>query len=188
MSLRNCSYNMAAPMSTCTVEDQPNVIRFLWSEGVKRSEIYRRTNVQYGDSCLSQGRGYEWVERFQNGRQNVSDEHRRGRPVSVATETVKQQIEQRIRDYSRVTTDEIAVAFNLSHGSVYNIVHNDLGYRKVCGRWVPRQLSDDHNHAWQTICQEHLDRHAREVDAFLHRIVTGDESWVYHYEPEGKRQ
>jgi len=42
---------------------------------------------------LSQGRVYEWVERFQNG-QNVSDEHRRGRPVSVATETVKQQIEQ----------------------------------------------------------------------------------------------
>jgi hypothetical protein len=38
------------------------------------------------------------------------------------------------------------------------------------------------------ICQEHLDRHAREVDAFLHRIVTGDESWVYHYEPESKRQ
>jgi len=44
--------------------------------------------VQYGDSCLSQGRVYEWVERFQNGRQNVSDEHRSGRPVSV-----QQQVE-----------------------------------------------------------------------------------------------
>jgi len=40
----------------------------------------------------------------------------------------------------------------------------------------------------QTICREHLDCHAREGDAFLHRIVTGDESWVYHYEPESKRQ
>jgi hypothetical protein len=39
-------------------------------------------------------RGYEWVERFQNGRQNVSDEHRSGRPVRVAIETVKRQIEQ----------------------------------------------------------------------------------------------
>jgi len=54
---------------------------------------------QYGDSCLSQERVYEWVERFQNRRQNVSDKHRSGRPVSVATETLKQQIEQRIRDY-----------------------------------------------------------------------------------------
>ena len=58
----------------------------------------------------------------------------------------------------------------------------------MCSRWVPRQLSDDHKRAWQTICQEHLDSHDRERDAFLHRIVKGDESCVYHYEPESKRQ
>jgi len=84
---------MAAPLSTSTVEEQRSVIRFLWSEGLKPSEIYRRMKVQYGDSCLSQGRVYEWVERFQNRRQNVSDEHRSGRPVSVASETVKLQVE-----------------------------------------------------------------------------------------------
>jgi len=88
---------MTASLSTCTVEEQRSVIRFLWSEGVKPSEIYRRMKVQYGDSCLSQGKVYEWVERFQNGRQNVSDEHRSGRPFSVASETVKQQVEQGIR-------------------------------------------------------------------------------------------
>jgi len=92
------------------VEEQRSVIRFLWSEGAKPSEIYRRIKVQYGDICLSQGRVYEWVERFQNGRQNVSDEHRRRRAVSVATETVEQQMDQRIRDYRLVTTDKIAVA------------------------------------------------------------------------------
>jgi hypothetical protein len=39
----------------------------------------------------------------------------------VATETVKQQIEQRICDYKRVTIEELAVEFNMSHGSVYNL-------------------------------------------------------------------
>ena len=107
---------------------------------------------------------------------------------SVATETVKQQIEQRSRDYRRVIIDEIAVEFNVSHGSAYSIVHDDLRYRKVCSTWVPRQLSNDHKRAQQTNCQEHLDRHAHEGDDFLHRFVTGDESWVYHYEPESKRQ
>jgi len=76
----------------------------------------------------------------------------------------------------------------MSHGCVYSTVHDDLRCRKVCSRWVPRQLSDDYKHARQTICQEHLDPHAREGDAFLHRIVTGDESWVYHFELESKRQ
>ena len=93
LSLRSRPYNMAAPLSTCTVEEQRSVIRFLWSEGVKQYEIYRRMKVQYRDSCLSQGRVYEWVKRFQNGRQDVSDEHRNGRPVSVASETVEQQVE-----------------------------------------------------------------------------------------------
>jgi len=90
---------MAALLSTCTVEEQGSVIRFLWSEGVKLSEIYRRMKIQYGDSCLSQGRVYEWVERFQNRRQNVSDEHRSGRPVSVASERVKQQVELFSREH-----------------------------------------------------------------------------------------
>ena len=40
----------------------------------------------------------------------------------------------------------------------------------------------------QTICQEHLDHHAHEGDAFRHQTVTGDKSWVYHYEPQSKRQ
>jgi hypothetical protein len=57
---------MAAPLSSCTVEEQRSVFHFFCSQGgVKPSEIYRRMKVQYGDSCLSQGRGYEWVERFQ---------------------------------------------------------------------------------------------------------------------------
>jgi ribosomal protein S25 len=108
------------------------------------------------------------VERLQNRRQNVSDEHQSGRPVSVATETVKQQIEQQIHDYRRVTIDEIAVQFNMNHGSAYSIVHDDLEYRKVYSRWVPRQLSDAYKHARQTICLELLDNHACEGDAFLH--------------------
>ena len=53
LSLRSRLYNMAAPLSTCTVEEQRNVIHFLWSEGVKPSEIYRRMKVQYGAIGLS---------------------------------------------------------------------------------------------------------------------------------------
>jgi hypothetical protein len=41
---------------------------FLWSEGVKPPEIYRIMKVQYGDSCLSHGKVYKRVEKFQNGR------------------------------------------------------------------------------------------------------------------------
>jgi len=35
------------------MEEQRSVIRFLWSKGVKPSEIYRRMKVQYGAIGLS---------------------------------------------------------------------------------------------------------------------------------------
>ena len=85
---------------------------------------------------------------FKTRRQNVTDEHRSERPVTVANETVKQQIEQRILDYRLVAIDGIAVEFYTCHGSAYSIVSDDLGYRKACSRCVPRQLSDDHKRAW----------------------------------------
>ena len=46
------SIKMAAPLETCTREEQRFVIRFLRSEGVKPIEIHRRMKVQYGDAYL----------------------------------------------------------------------------------------------------------------------------------------
>jgi len=44
---------MDAALSNYTVEEQRSVIRFLWSEGVKPSEIYRIMKVQYDSIGLS---------------------------------------------------------------------------------------------------------------------------------------
>ena len=39
-----------------------------------------------------------------------------------------------------------------------------------------------------TVCAELLARYEAEGDNFLSNIVTGDETWVHHFEPETKRQ
>jgi len=44
---------MAAPLATCTKEEQRSVIRFLSNEEVKPIEIHQQMKVQYGDACLS---------------------------------------------------------------------------------------------------------------------------------------
>ena len=63
-----------------------------------------------------------------------------------------------------------------------------LGYRKVCARWVPQLLTEDHKVQRKAITSELLQRYRHEGDDFLLRIVTGDESWFHHFEPETKRQ
>jgi hypothetical protein len=39
-----------------------------------------------------------------------------------------------------------------------------------------------------TVCQELLNQYEAEGDSFLDRIITGDEMWYHHYEPESKWQ
>jgi len=42
-----------------------------------------------------------------------------------------------------VLLKELEEQFGLSHGTIWDIVHERLGYRKVCSRWIPRQLTED---------------------------------------------
>ena len=61
-----------------------------------------------------------------------------------------------------------------------------LGYSKVCARWFPRQLTEAHKQSHLEACSELLEYcHSNKI--FLQRIVTGDETWVHHFEPESKR-
>jgi transposase len=88
---------MEAPLSECTISEQRAVIRFLWAEGIKPSEIHTIMLVQYGDKCIGQSKVYEWVERYKNGRMNVTGEDRLGRPITSTSVTNV--------DHSRKLTD-----------------------------------------------------------------------------------
>ena len=84
----------------------------------------------------------------------------------------------------KVPTDEVAHVLQISHGSGYEMMHNKLRFHKVCARWIPKQLSQVHKQTHVDICQKHLDYYGNERDIFLDRIITGDETWVHHYEQE----
>ena len=87
-----------------------------------------------------------------------------------------------IRDDRRITIDDIAECVGISHGSAVNIV-NELGFAKVCAKWVPRQLLDFHKQARFEACLELIECYKSDK-TFLSRIVTGNVTWVYHYEPD----
>jgi hypothetical protein len=78
---------MEDPLSECTISEERAVIRFVWTEGIKPSEIHRRMLAQYGDKYIGQRKVYEWVERFKNGRMNMTGEDRSGCPVTSSSVT-----------------------------------------------------------------------------------------------------
>jgi len=88
-SASNEGENMDAPLQDYTIEEQHDLVRFLWAEEAKPVEIHRRMLAQYGHSTMSQRKVCEWVEKFKSGRTRVTGEGRSGRPSTPRTQEHK---------------------------------------------------------------------------------------------------
>ena len=152
------------------------------------AEIHRRLSIKYGDSALPRRSVYEWIEKFKSGRKNVTQEEGAGRLSTSTTDEKIQQAREMVLANRRVAIDEVACSLQISHGSAYQIIHDELCFHKLCARWVPRELTAEHKCKRVEICQCLLSCYNNEGKEFLSRTVTGDETWVHHYEPESKRQ
>ncbi|CAH1968572.1 unnamed protein product [Acanthoscelides obtectus] len=72
--------------------------------------------------------------------------------------------------------------------SIQKILHEELRVRKLVSRWIPHLLTEEQKAARVNWCQKTLDRFDFGNSKNLYSIVGGDESWIYCYEPENKRQ
>ena len=168
-------------------EEQRGVIRFLVAEGAGVREIHRRMSAVY-DHCMSLTSVYEWHRKFREGRTSLQDNARPGQAHRAITPDAIGRINGLIQANRRITEEEIRVQVGISHGSVHTIIKDHLHYRKICAQWVPHQLTEGQKIDRMASCLSHLQRYDEEEYAFLSCIVTGDETWCHHFEPESKRQ
>jgi len=105
----------------------------------------------------------------------------------VTRDENKCKVDAMIQENRRIKQRDIALKLGISQERVHHIIET-LNYRKVCARWVPRQLTDPMKGHRKTVAQELLNRYRLKGDDFFKNIATGDESWVHHYDPENKRQ
>lgn len=170
---------------------QRAVIEFLTAEGCVPVDIHRRMSAVYGEACVDVSTVRRWARCVKTGNPvmtSLCDQPRSGRPATVTDSSHQTQVDELIRANRRIKLRDIVAEVDMSLERVQHLVHDVLGYRKVCARWVPRMLTPDMKQNRKQISQELLTRYAQEGDAFLNRIVTGDESWVHHFDPENKRQ
>jgi [histone H3]-lysine36 N-dimethyltransferase SETMAR len=165
---------------------QRAVIRFLVAEERPPSEIHDRLSRVFGDDCLSRTQVFEWCRRFSEGHSSIDDTDRPGRPLSACSEENVARVEELVNNDRRVTVEEVAEGAGISVGSAHHILHDCLGMRKVCAKWVPKLLLPDQKATRVDICQDLLRRYKEQGESFLLRIVTQDESWFHMHEPETK--
>jgi len=118
----------------------------------------------------------------------VHDDPRSGQP-SVVNEDLVRAVEEKIRENRRFTITSLSLHFpRISRSLLHEIVSDELGFRKLCARWVPKMLTEEHKLKQQASALDFLTRYSEEGDTFLSRLFAGDETWVSHATPESKQQ
>ncbi|UYV70239.1 hypothetical protein LAZ67_7002260 [Cordylochernes scorpioides] len=135
-------FAMELPLSSPAKCELRLLIRFLNAKNNSPLEIHRQLVEVYGEKCMDIKNVQKWCRKFNEGRMNVHDEQRSGRP-SLPESTVA-RIDEMVRANRRITLEEIEDGLNedCSHFSLHKIVSETLGYRKVSARWVDKWLKE----------------------------------------------
>jgi histone-lysine N-methyltransferase SETMAR len=168
-------------------KEQRAVIRFFWAKGLKPTQILTEMLPVYGQKCVPRSTIHRWCDKFARGRRSLVDEKRSGRPVVATNNDAVTKVDAFIRSDRRVSISDIVLYTGISRGSVQRVVQQNLKFRKVSARWVPRQLKPEQQATRMITSLENLQRYNDGGEAMLARLVTGDETWVHHYQPETKR-
>ena len=75
-----------------------------------------------------------------------------------------------------------------SHRGVSFILHEKLRYSKVCARWLSHMLTQDQKRVRVDWGRQMPKRFNAGASNGVRQIVSGDETWVYTFEPDTKQQ
>ena len=84
------------------------------------------------------------------------------------------------------TVQEIEELSGIHSSSVLKILRERLGLRKICARWVPHLLTDEQKQSRVRLASQVIEKYDKCDPHHLEDIVTGDETWIYHFQPDSK--
>ena len=136
---------------------------------------------------MSRTRIFEWHRRFREGRKDVEDDFRNGRPTTDRTNENVGRVRKKVRSDHRLTVTMMADQLSINSERVWTTIMKDLGMKKISAKTVPRLLNDEQKKGRVQVFQGILKELETEPDR-LSRVVTGDESRIFLYNPLTKQQ
>jgi len=124
-----------------------------------------------------------WVAQFNRGDFSTCP----GRNKTVTSPEIIDQIHELILEDRRISAKSVAEQLGISRERVGSIIHEDWDMTKLSAKWVPICLNADQKHQWCQSSEQILEFFRCDPKDFLLRLVTMDETWLYHYDPETKK-
>ena len=85
-----------------------------------------------------------------------------------------------------LTLREIVEEVGISRGSVHSVFSENLCMWRVLAKFIPKLLTKQQKELHVEIAQDMLDC-ANNDPEFMKTIITGDETWVYGYNPKSSQ-
>jgi hypothetical protein len=139
----------------------------------------------FKDDAFGKSQVYKWFSRFKNGNMSIEDLPRPGRPSTSRNEENIEKVRQAINEDRRKAIEQVSGETNVSWSSCQRIL-TDLRMRRVSAKFVPRLLTGEQKDSRVNVCRD-LKEELRNDPNLLTKILTGDESWCYAYDPEIKQ-
>jgi hypothetical protein len=121
------------------------------------------------------------------GREEVEEDERPGRPSASKTEEYVEKTSEIFHNDRRLSIRMVAEMANIDKGTLRQMLHDRVNVRKVCAKMVPKNLTQEHKDNRENICSDIMERITEQPD-LLENITTCDELWIFQYDPETKRQ
>ena len=107
----------------------------------------------------------------------------------MTTPEIIDQIHELILEDHRISANSIAERIVMSRKRVGSINHDDLDMRKLSAKCVPKCLNADQKRQRCQSSEQFWNFFgAIQIISCRARLVTMDETWLYHYDPETKKQ
>ena len=164
------------------------VIKSFVKVGKNATEAYNFLCDGYGDLCPSKTMVFRYFKEYKEGRESIESERGKAPKPTLRTPENIRLVKTLIEEDRRKTVKELASESGLSVGTIFLIIHDDLGLSKLTARWVPRLLSDEHKKNHLRFARNFKSQYFKGGKAFLESVVTMDETWVSYYTPELKNQ
>ena len=169
------------------VEGQQHVcIDFCFCLGKTGVETYKMLQAAFRESCLRWSKTLDWYSCFKSGRRSFEDNPRLGRPSTFHTEETMERVREIFRADQHLTIREVAEEVRIAFGMCQKILTEDLQMRRMAAKFVPCLLMAEQKNDRLSICTD-LHERAQNDPNFISPIITGDECWVYGYDPETKQ-
>ena len=140
--------------------EQRCAIKFCVKLGETGIGTFNKLKQAYGEHALSRSQVFKWY---------------------------KALVRALVRSERRLTVRMIASELNLNHTTVHQILTEELAMKKFCAKFVPKNLTIEQKDNRTDLCL-HLLEWIQSDRNFLKNVITGDETWIFEYNPETKRK